>query len=236
MGAIPRPSPSVTSSASTMSVAHPTGCRSRGLPRHRPPSRLQMKRKLVAAPHTGWPDGHRRRPTGGLVTSVPLPETHREADERFMARALSLAWRGAGQTSPNPAVGAVVVRQGKVVGTGYHRRAGGHHAEVVALRQPSPRARAATLYGTLDPCCHLNKRTPPCVPLIIASGIKRVVAATRDPNPQVRGRGLAALRRAKLQGNVGGGGGGGERPLQPYPRAITTRPAVVTFEGGGDLG
>src|SRR2546428_5873327 len=135
MGAIPRPSPSRPSWASTMSVAHPTGCRSRGLPRHRPPSRLQMKRKLVAAPRTGWPDGHRRRPTGGLVTSVPLPETHREADERFMARALSLAWRGAGQTSPNPAVGAVVGRQGTIVSTGYHSRARWPHAAVVALPQ-----------------------------------------------------------------------------------------------------
>src|SRR3989454_11108341 len=192
MGAIPRPSPSVTSSASTMSVAHPTGCRSRGLPRHRPPSRRQMKRKLVAAPRTGWPNGDGRCPTGGLVTSVPLPETHREADERFMAQAVALAWRGAGQTSPNPPVGAVVVRQGAVVGAGYHRQAGGPHAEVVALRQASPRTRGATLYVTLEPCCHLEKRTPPCVPLIIASGIKRVVVAMRDPNPQVRGRGLGS--------------------------------------------
>src|SRR2546428_5746341 len=111
-----------------------------------------------------------------------------------MVQALALAWRGAGQTSPNPPVGAVVVHQGKVLGTGYHRRAGGPHAEVVALRQAGRRARGATLYVTLEPCCHLNKRTPPCVPLIIESGIKRVVAATRDPNPQVRGRGLAALR------------------------------------------
>src|SRR5256712_13611108 len=235
MGAIPRPSPSVTSSASTMSVAHPTGCRSRGLPRHRPPSRPQMMRKLEAAPRTGWPDGDGRRPTGGLVTSVPLPETHREADERFMARALAPAWRGAGHTSPNPPVGAVVVHQGKIVSAGYHRRAGGHHAEVVALRQAGRLARGATLYVTLEPCCHLNKRTPPCVPLIIASGIKRVVVAMRDPNPQVRGRGLAALRRAGLQVNVGVGGEEAERLLQPYRRPITTRPAVVTVEVAADL-
>src|SRR2546426_2374456 len=153
-----------------------------------------------------------------------------------MAQALALAWRGAGQTSPNPPVGAVVVHQGKVLGTGYHRRAGGPHAEVVALRQAGRRARGATLYVTLEPCCHLNKRTPPCVPLIIASGIKRVMAATRDPNPQVRGRGLAALRRAKLQNNVGGGAGEGERLTQPYPRAITTGPAVCPMKGGGNMG
>src|SRR2546426_9000594 len=148
-----------------------------------------------------------------------------------MAQALALAWRGAGQTSPNPPVGAVVVHQGKVLGTGYHRRAGGPHAEVVALRQAGRRARGATLYVTLEPCCHLNKRTPPCVPLIIASGIKRVVAAKRDPNPQVRGRGLAALRRAQLQVKVGGWAEGAQRLLQPYPRLITTRPPVVPFKG-----
>src|SRR2546428_5641312 len=228
MGAIPRPSPSVTSSASTMSVAHPTGCRSRGLPRHRPPSRRQMKRKLVAAPRTGWPNGDGRRPTGGLVTSVPLPETHREADERFMARALALAWRGAGQTSPNPLVGPVVVRQGTIVSSGCHQRAGWPHAEVVALRQADRQARGATLYVTLEPCCHLHQRTPPSVPLITASGIKRIVVAMRDPNPQVRGRGLAALRRAKLQVNVGVGGGGGRRVLHPYRRGITIAGRFVT--------
>src|SRR2546426_9062672 len=147
-----------------------------------------------------------------------------------MARALALAWRGAGQTSPNPPVGAVVVHQGKIVSAGYHRRAGGPHAEVVALRQADRQARGATLYVTLEPCCHLNKRTPPCVPLIIASGIKRIVVAMRDPNPQVRGRGLAALRRAKLQVNVGVGGGGGGGALRPDPRPITTRPPVFTVE------
>src|SRR2546426_7608929 len=140
-----------------------------------------------------------------------------------MAQALALAWRGAGQTSPNPPVGAVVVHQGKVLGTGYHRRAGGPHAEVVALRQAGRRARGATLYVTLEPCCQLNKRTPPCVPLIIASGIKRVVAATRDPNPQVRGRGLAALRRGQPKTNRSGWGGGGEPRLRAQPRPGTAR-------------
>src|SRR3989441_7361038 len=130
-----------------------------------------------------------------------------------MAQAVALAWRGAGQTSPNPPVGAVVVRQGAVVGAGYHRQAGGPHAEVVALRQASPRTRGATLYVTLEPCCHLEKRTPPCAPLIMASGVKRVVAAMRDPNPQVRGRGLAALRRARLRVHLGEGAGGGGAAL-----------------------
>jgi len=152
-----------------------------------------------------------------------------------MARALALAWRGAGQTSPNPPVGAVVVHQGKIVSAGYHRRAGGHHAEVVALRQADRQARGATLYVTLEPCCHLNKRTPPCVPLIIASGIKRIVVAMRDPNPQVRGRGLAALRRAKLQVSVGMGAEEAERLIEPYRRLITTGRPFVTLKVAATL-
>src|SRR2546427_3675394 len=140
-----------------------------------------------------------------------------------MARALALAWRGAGQTSPNPPVGAVVVHQGKVVGAGYHRRAGGPHAEVVALRQADRQARGATLYVTLEPCCHLEKRTPPCVPLIMASGIKRVVVAMRDPNPQVSGRGLTALRRGGVRVGVGGGARGADQLITPHRRLITTR-------------
>ena len=156
-------------------------------------------------------------------------------DEHFMAQALALAWHGAGQTSPNPPVGAVIVHQGKIVGTGYHQRAGGPHAEVVALRQAGRRARGATLYVTLEPCCHLDKRTPPCVPLIIASGIKRVVAATRDPNPQVRGRGLAALRRAKLQVKVGVEAAQAERLIEPYRRLITTGQPFVTLKVAATL-
>src|SRR5947208_1000107 len=143
-------------------------------------------------------------------------------DERFMARALALAWRGAGRTNPNPPVGAVVVRQGTIVGAGYHRRAGGPHAEVMALRQAGRLARGATLCVTLEPCCHLNKRTPPCVPLIIASGIKRVVAAIRDPNPHVRGRVLAVLRRAGLRVYSWVMAGEGELLLWPVLRVTKT--------------
>ena len=152
-----------------------------------------------------------------------------------MARALALAWRGAGRTNPNPPVGAVVVRQGTIIGAGYHRRAGGPHAEVMALRQAGRLASGATLCVTLEPCCHLNKRTPPCVPLIIASGIKRVVAAIRDPNPHVRGRGLAALRRAGLQVNVGVGAEEAERLIEPYRRLITTGRPLVTLKVAATL-
>ncbi len=152
-----------------------------------------------------------------------------------MAQALALAWRGAGQTSPNPPVGAVVVRRGRVVGAGYHQRAGGPHAEVVALRQAGRQAHGATLYITLEPCCHLNKRTPPCVPLIIASGIERVVAAARDPNPRVSGRGFAALRQAKLTVKVGIGAAEADRLIEPYRALITTGQPFVTLKVASTL-
>jgi diaminohydroxyphosphoribosylaminopyrimidine deaminase/5-amino-6-(5-phosphoribosylamino)uracil reductase len=119
-----------------------------------------------------------------------------------MDEALRLAERGAGRTSPNPAVGAVVVRNGRLVGRGYHRRAGGPHAEIFALRQAGARALGATLYVTLEPCCHFG-RTPPCVDAVLGSGVSRVVVGMLDPNPRVRGRGVAQLRRAGLQVDVG---------------------------------
>jgi diaminohydroxyphosphoribosylaminopyrimidine deaminase/5-amino-6-(5-phosphoribosylamino)uracil reductase len=127
----------------------------------------------------------------------------RHEDERHMARALVLAARGRGETNPNPMVGAVVVKRGRVVGEGFHARAGGPHAEVAALRRAGRHARGATLYVTLEPCAHTAKRTPPCAPLVVSSGVKRVVVAMRDPNPQVRGRGLGALRRAGIPVTVG---------------------------------
>jgi diaminohydroxyphosphoribosylaminopyrimidine deaminase/5-amino-6-(5-phosphoribosylamino)uracil reductase len=119
-----------------------------------------------------------------------------------MREALRLAERGAGRTSPNPAVGAVVARGRRWVGRGYHRRAGGAHAEVFALRQAGAWARGATLYVTLEPCCHFG-RTPPCVDAVLASGVSRVVVGSLDPNPRVRGRGVTRLRRAGLRVDVG---------------------------------
>jgi diaminohydroxyphosphoribosylaminopyrimidine deaminase/5-amino-6-(5-phosphoribosylamino)uracil reductase len=113
--------------------------------------------------------------------------------EALMRRALELAERGRGLTSPNPMVGAVVVRNGEIVGEGFHERAGGRHAEIVALEAAGDRARGATLYVTLEPCNHVG-RTPPCVPVIFAAGVTRVVAAAVDPNPFVTGDGAAALR------------------------------------------
>ncbi|MCC6966163.1 MAG: bifunctional diaminohydroxyphosphoribosylaminopyrimidine deaminase/5-amino-6-(5-phosphoribosylamino)uracil reductase RibD [Nitrospira sp.] len=120
-----------------------------------------------------------------------------------MALALRLAAKGRGHTSPNPMVGAVVVNRGDMVGQGSHRKVGGPHAEVLALSQAGSRAKGGTLYVTLEPCSHLKKRTPPCVPLVITSGVRRVVVAMVDPNPQVRGRGIAQLKRAGIQVEVG---------------------------------
>ncbi len=115
----------------------------------------------------------------------------------YMRMALALARRGAGRTSPNPAVGAVLVRGGKVVGRGYHRAAGLPHAEVEAIRAAGRAARGADLYVTLEPCCHVG-RTGPCTEAVLSAGIRRVAAAMKDPNPAVSGKGLAALRKAGL--------------------------------------
>lgn len=115
----------------------------------------------------------------------------------FMRLALRLARRGAGRTSPNPAVGAVLVKRGKVVGGGYHRAAGMPHAEVEALRGAGVAARGADLYVTLEPCVHTG-RTGPCTEAIIEAGVKRVAAGMQDPNPQVAGKGFRALRTAGI--------------------------------------
>lgn len=115
--------------------------------------------------------------------------------EPFLLQALELAEKGRGQTSPNPAVGAVVVKDGKVVGRGYHTWAGVDHAEIVALREAGESARNATVYVSLEPCSH-SGRTGPCADALIAAGVKRVVTAMQDPNPLVAGSGLRKLRDA----------------------------------------
>jgi diaminohydroxyphosphoribosylaminopyrimidine deaminase/5-amino-6-(5-phosphoribosylamino)uracil reductase len=118
-------------------------------------------------------------------------------DHDFMARALRLARHGLFTTTPNPRVGCVIARDGKIVGEGWHRRAGEAHAEIHALTAAGTNAKGATAYVTLEPCSH-HGRTPPCVEALIEAGVTRVVAAMRDPNPQVAGRGLAALAAAGI--------------------------------------
>jgi diaminohydroxyphosphoribosylaminopyrimidine deaminase/5-amino-6-(5-phosphoribosylamino)uracil reductase len=149
------------------------------------------------------------------------------SDEAFMGRALTLAARGLGETNPNPMVGCVVVKRGRVLGEGFHRRAGGPHAEVEALRQAGPRARGATLYVNLEPCAH-HGRTPPCAPLVRDAGVARVVAALRDPNPRVAGRGLALLRRAGAAVTTGVRAAEASRLNEPFLAAARRgRPFVL---------
>ncbi len=123
-------------------------------------------------------------------------------DVRFMARAVRLANRGLYTTHPNPRVGCVLVRDGQVVGEGYHRRAGEPHAEPLALAAAGEAARGATAYVTLEPCCH-HGRTPPCADALVEAGVSRVVAAMGDPNPLVAGKGIERLRRAGIPAETG---------------------------------
>jgi diaminohydroxyphosphoribosylaminopyrimidine deaminase/5-amino-6-(5-phosphoribosylamino)uracil reductase len=128
--------------------------------------------------------------------------TAAQKDAWYMKRALQLARKGTGQVSPNPLVGAVLVRGGKVIASGFHRRFGGDHAEVDAIRRAKGSVRNATLYVTLEPCCHWGK-TPPCVDALIEAGIKRVVIATLDPHPPVDGKGAQRLRDHGIEVVVG---------------------------------
>ena len=123
-------------------------------------------------------------------------------DHQHMAHALRLAEHGLYTTQPNPRVGCVIAHGGEVVGSGWHRRAGGPHAEVFALREAGERARGATAYVTLEPCAH-HGRTPPCADALVAAGVTRVVVAAEDPFPQVAGRGIARLRAAGIGVDTG---------------------------------
>ena len=157
-----------------------------------------------------------------------------DPDERHMRRAFEQAVRGEGTVSPNPMVGVVVVRRGRVVGTGYHRLAGEDHAEIVALRRAGAAAKGATLYVNLEPCSHQG-RTPPCVEAILRSGIRRVVASIVDPNPRVRGRGFAALRRAGLTVETGLLASDARRLNEAYITYILRRRPFVLLKAGMSL-
>ena len=123
-------------------------------------------------------------------------------DRRFMEHTLTLASKASGRTSPNPMVGAVIVREGKIVGEGYHQRAGEAHAEVHALNQAKELADGATMYVTLEPCCHWG-RTPPCTESVIRAKIANIFVAMKDPNPQVAGKGIHQLEEAGIRVHVG---------------------------------
>lgn len=124
-------------------------------------------------------------------------ESHIANHQYFMQRAIQLAAKGLGRTSPNPVVGAVLVKHKRVVGEGFHQQAGGPHAEILALAQAGAEAQGATMYVSLEPCCH-HGRTPPCVPDIVAAGVAKVVVGLVDPDPRVSGGGIKALREAGL--------------------------------------
>jgi diaminohydroxyphosphoribosylaminopyrimidine deaminase/5-amino-6-(5-phosphoribosylamino)uracil reductase len=152
------------------------------------------------------------------------------SDSDHMSRALALAERGRGRTSPNPMVGAVVVdREGVVVGRGAHDTAGGPHAEVYALEDAGDRARGATLYCTLEPCCHTG-RTGPCAPLVTEAGIARAVIAAEDPNPRVAGGGLAYLRERGVDVTVGVLRDEAERLNRPFFSVMRRHRPFVTVK------
>jgi diaminohydroxyphosphoribosylaminopyrimidine deaminase/5-amino-6-(5-phosphoribosylamino)uracil reductase len=122
-----------------------------------------------------------------------------QADEQFIRRAQRLAINGRGRAEPNPIVGCVIVKEGRVIGGGYHQQFGQPHADPNALASCIESPQGATAYVTLEPCCHTNKKTPPCVPQLIEAGLARVVAGCLDPNPEVNGKGLALLRQAGVE-------------------------------------
>ena len=148
-------------------------------------------------------------------------------DAAYMGLALSLAERAVGSVSPNPPVGAVLVRDGEVVGEGYTQPPGQAHAEIVAIRQAGPRARGATLYTTLEPCNHQG-RTGPCSEAIIEAGVAEVHSAVMDPNPHVKGGGLSRLSEAGIAVSTGEMAGEASRLIEAYAKLVTTGTPFVT--------
>lgn len=150
-------------------------------------------------------------------------------DTKYMQRALTLAKKGIGTTSPNPVVGCVIVKDGTIIGEGWHKRAGGHHAEVHALEMAGAGARGADVYVTLEPCSHTG-RTPPCSDALIRTGVKRVVVGMNDPNPQVNGSGLKALQQAGIETVCGVLEKECRAVNRPFIKFITTGQPYVTYK------
>lgn len=153
---------------------------------------------------------------------------------RFMGRAIELARNGLGLAAPNPMVGAVVVKDGRVVGEGWHEGPGTAHAEVNALRAAADLARGATLYVTLEPCSH-HGRTPPCAPAVVEAGVAQVVAAVGDPNPAVDGRGFSILRQAGIQVVEGVRRDEGDELITGFAKHVRTGFPLVTLKMAASL-
>ncbi|MCI0468760.1 MAG: bifunctional diaminohydroxyphosphoribosylaminopyrimidine deaminase/5-amino-6-(5-phosphoribosylamino)uracil reductase RibD [Nitrospirae bacterium] len=151
-------------------------------------------------------------------------------DKKFMKRALALAVRAWGLTSPNPMVGAVIVKNGVVISEDYHKKAGEPHAEALTIQKAGSRAKGAALYVTLEPCCHKDKRTPPCTTAIINSGIKKVFVAMLDPNQRVSGKGIDELKRHGIEVAVGILEERARRLNEAYIKHITTKTPFVTMK------
>jgi len=152
-----------------------------------------------------------------------------DIDLKMMKRALRLAERGRGRVEPNPLVGAVIVKNGKIVADGWHKEFGGAHAEIEAFRKAGRKARGATMYVTLEPCSHFGK-TPPCADAIVESGIARVVAAMRDPFKRVAGKGFTKLRKAGIEVEVGLCGPEARTLNAPYLKVLNKGLAFVTVK------
>ena len=151
-------------------------------------------------------------------------------DEHYMGKALTLARRGLGKTSPNPMVGALFVKDGEIIGQGYHRRYGGNHAEIDAIEDARENINGSTLYVTLEPCCHHGKKTPPCLDALLKYNLARVVIGTADPNPQVNGRSIDALREHGVETKVGVLSEQCHQLNEVYFKYIQTRMPFITLK------
>jgi diaminohydroxyphosphoribosylaminopyrimidine deaminase/5-amino-6-(5-phosphoribosylamino)uracil reductase len=157
-----------------------------------------------------------------------------DSDAAFMDRALELAAQGVALTSPNPMVGAVLVRKGNIVGEGFHTYDGVRHAEIIALEAAGEAARGATLYINLEPCCHIG-RTGPCTNALILAGVARVVGAMEDPNPGITGRGYKHLRAAGIEVSTGSREAEARRLADAFAKWINTRQPLVTLKSAVTL-
>ncbi|HTZ17237.1 MAG TPA: bifunctional diaminohydroxyphosphoribosylaminopyrimidine deaminase/5-amino-6-(5-phosphoribosylamino)uracil reductase RibD [Dissulfurispiraceae bacterium] len=156
------------------------------------------------------------------------PDVFSGSDIFFMKRALQLARKAMGMTSPNPMVGAIVVKNGRIVSEDFHKKAGDPHAEALAIQKARGNTKNATLYVTLEPCCHTDKRTPPCSLAVINAGFKKVFVATRDPNPKVSGKGIQELRNHGITVTEGLLEGPAQKLNEAYFKYVSTgRPFVI---------